>query len=97
MLPKFFSRYGHVYTASDMSRAYKTIFRTQLGLDYVLPDLAEFCHANDPAPRDSDLWLQGRAAGRRDVWLRVQEHLGLSEEQLQDLYVGRSKLKPGEF
>jgi hypothetical protein len=51
----------------------------------VLEDLAKFCRANDttfmPDQRLSDVLV-----GRREVWLRIQEHLRLSEDQLWAIY-----------
>lgn len=52
----------------------------------VLIDLASFCRANEscvvPGDRDRTLMLEGR----REVWLRIQQHLNLTPEQLFDLY-----------
>jgi hypothetical protein len=51
----------------------------------VLEDLAAFCRAHsstyDPDPRLAD-----RLDGRREVWLRIQQHLQLSDQQLWSLY-----------
>ncbi len=90
MPDSFRSRLGRLFTATEMRQAFQTVFRSPAGINYVLPDLAEFCYASEPAPRDSDLFVQGRAAGRRDVWLHVNEHLHLTEEELTALYKGRS-------
>lgn len=50
-----------------------------------LADLAAFCRANQstfhPNPH-----VAARLDGRREVWLRIQDHLRLSPEQLWDLY-----------
>lgn len=61
----------------------------------VLIDLARFCRANEtcfhPDPR-----LHAVAEGRREVWLRVQQHLSLTTEELYALYGGRQfKLAEG--
>ena len=52
----------------------------------VMIDLASFCRANEscvvPGDRDRTLMLEGR----REVWLRIQQHLQLTPEQLFDLY-----------
>lgn len=53
-----------------------------------LADLADFCGAVSPAPRSGDMFEQGRAAGRRDVWLRIQAHRHLSPEELFSLIKG---------
>lgn len=54
----------------------------------VLRDLAKFCRANEscvvPGDRDKTMLLEGR----REVWLRIQQHLNLTPEQLFDLYGG---------
>lgn len=65
----------------SLSQAYRMTFgdaKAEGHKLYVLEDLAQFCHANTPT-------LTEREAGRRDVWLRIQEHLHLSPEQLMAL------------
>jgi len=51
----------------------------------VMKDLAKFCRAYEttfnPDPR-----IHGVLEGRREVWLRIQSHINLSEEQLWTLY-----------
>lgn len=53
----------------------------------VLSDLAKFCRANEstfhPDPR-----IAAMLDGRREVWLRITNHLNLSSEQLFALYNG---------
>lgn len=83
-MPKFLSRLGHDIDLSNLRRAYLRV------PDEVRIDLAEFCHAADPAPTDSDLFLQGRAAGRRDVYLRLAQFLNLTDAELFDLWRGQS-------
>lgn len=55
----------------------------------VLIDLAKFCRADetcfDPDPR-----VHAALEGRREVWLRIQQHLALSPEALYTLYSGRT-------
>lgn len=52
-----------------------------------LKDLANFCRADtttyDPDPAVRDILL-----GRREVWLRIQQHLHLTSQQLVALYSG---------
>lgn len=59
---------------------YLRCFSTPDG-EQVLADLAKFCRANESAfninPRLSDVLV-----GRREVWLRIQNHLHLTGEQL---------------
>lgn len=66
--------------------AYKAVFRTAHGTKYVLPDLAEFCGVKVPLPSDRDALL--RAAGRQDVWLRIQAHLALTNDEVYGLLKG---------
>jgi hypothetical protein len=51
----------------------------------ILKDLARFCRANEstfnPDPRTHAL-----LEGRREVWLRIQEHLQLTTEQIYALH-----------
>lgn len=51
----------------------------------VLDDLRGFCRADrscwDPDPR-----VHAVMEGRREVWLRIQQHMELTEEQLLRLY-----------
>lgn len=55
----------------------------------VLADLATFCRANEsafhPDPR-----IHAVLEGRREVFLRIQQHLKLSDEELFEIY-GRKK------
>lgn len=50
----------------------------------VLKDLAKFCRAHEstfhPDPRSHAV-----LEGRREVWLRIQQHLQLSDDQLWQL------------
>lgn len=67
--------------------SYQLFKHTQEGNTF-LRDLAVFCRANEtcvvPGDRDKTLVLEGR----REVWLRIQNHLGLSPEELMQLYAG---------
>ncbi len=63
---------------------YRVVFGSEPARRSVLPDLAEFCGAAYPAP---DIHME-RAAGRRDVWLRIQNHLNLTDQQLYALLKG---------
>jgi hypothetical protein len=62
--------------------------------DTVIADLMEFCGAVDEAPKSGDPFIQGRAAGRRDVWLRIQHHRHLREHELYALMKGEPLTKP---
>lgn len=74
-------------------RAYCQTLLSPTGTKYVLPDLALFCGAADPAPDDGNSFIQGRFQGRRDAWLHIQQMLNLSDEDLFALYAGKPILK----
>ncbi|MEO2141048.1 MAG: hypothetical protein ABGX63_02585 [bacterium] len=62
-------------------QAYTRLFQG-VHSEVVLADLAKFCRANEstfnPDPR-----LEGVLQGRREVWLRIANHLNLTEDELQ--------------
>jgi hypothetical protein len=64
--------------------AYVKTFINPMG-EEVLRDLAKFCRAHTttfhPDPRAHAL-----AEGRREVWLRISEHLNLTDDELWRLY-----------
>jgi predicted alpha/beta hydrolase len=51
----------------------------------MMADLARFCRADrscfDPDPR-----IHAALEGRREVWLRIQQHLTKTPEEMIDLY-----------
>lgn len=53
--------------------------------DIVLDDLAKFCRANQ-STFHPDARAHALMEGRREVYLRIQEHLKLTNEQLSKLY-----------
>jgi hypothetical protein len=59
----------------------------------VLSDLARFCRATSTTWSD-DARHHARLEGRREVWLRITEHMHLTTEQLQALYDQRNILSP---
>lgn len=73
--------------------AYHNTFRSIAG-HKVLQDLAVFCRANETAGVPGSPDLTWNAIGRREVFLRIQQHLNLSPEDLARLYGGKS-LNPG--
>ena len=85
----FKSRRGRQYHIEELRKWYEVTFRCPAGA-VVLPDLAEFCHANEPLSRDGDLYHLGIAAGRLDVWLRIKEFLDLTDAEIIDVNKGRS-------
>jgi hypothetical protein len=75
-------------------RAYQLVFGSPAG-NAVLIDLASFCRANESCYAD-DPRKHAVAEGRREVWLRIQQHLHLSSKQLVALYAGKNILTEGE-
>ena len=67
-------------------RSYQLTFFSPAGND-VLIDLAKFCRANETCFHE-DPRLHAVLEGRREVWLRIQEHLYLSSEDLAKLKAG---------
>lgn len=66
--------------------AYNRVFdRKNQHTHDVLKDLAKFCRAHDttfhPDPR-----VHATLEGRREVWLRIQEHLSLDIEEIYELH-----------
>ena len=58
------------------------------GAETVLEDLAKFCRAKE-STFDPDSRLAANLDGRREVWLRIQDHLNLNSEDLLALYGGK--------
>lgn len=69
---------------SRRRNAYCKTFLTPYG-DEVLQDLARFCRANE-STFHRDPRVEGRLDGRREVWLRIQRNLNLTDEQLWTLH-----------
>jgi len=61
--------------------------------DAVLRDLAIFCRANQ-STLHQDQRISDALNGRREVWLRIQQHLNMTDEQLWELCQGADKEKP---
>ena len=90
---EFVTRLGRRFQVDRLARAYRVCLLSPAACEYIIPDLAEYCGANDPAPKDGDMFMQGRAAGRRDVWLRLQSFLHLTDEELVALLAGRAVVR----
>lgn len=75
---------------ADRKRAYQLAFGTPAG-EAVLADMAAFCRAREtcvvPGDRDRTWVLEGR----REVYLRIRDHLDLSAEQLVEIYTRPAK------
>lgn len=67
-------------------QAYVDVFDNPNG-EIVLRDLAKFCRAHDTAFH-ADPRMHAVLEGRREVWLRIQRHVKLSDDQLWELYNG---------
>lgn len=56
----------------------------------VLVDLAKFCRAH-VSTANQDPIVMALLEGRRDVWLRVQQHLKLDDDTLWMIYGGKQE------
>lgn len=66
--------------------AYQRVFlKKGADTDKVLSDLAKFCRASTTTFH-ADQRLSDVLLGRREVWLRIAQHLQLTEDQLWTLY-----------
>jgi hypothetical protein len=78
---------------TDRKRAYQMLLSDMesAAVKAVLDDLATFCRANEtcviPGDRDRTYVLEGR----REVYLRIRDHLELSPEQLLERYTRPAK------
>jgi len=63
---------------------YVATFLNPMG-EEVLKDLARFCRAHETTFH-VDARAHAVAEGRREVWLRIQRHLQLTDDQLWQLY-----------
>ena len=79
----------------QMKAAYQVALRNEAG-EVALRDLAKFCRADascfDPDPR-----VHAALEGRREVWLRINDFLTLSPEQLASFVPKRAPVgAPGD-
>lgn len=70
----------------ERKRSYQLAFRSPAGAE-VLEDLAKFCRAFEPTFHE-DARLHALLEGRREVWLRIQEWLDLTPEELTAIKSG---------
>lgn len=63
---------------------YVSTFKGPLA-DEVLADLAKFCRATQ-STFHPDSRIHTLMEGRREVWLRISQHLNLTDEELLRLY-----------
>lgn len=70
------------------ARAYRRLFNiTNQDAEFVLADLAKFCRAHSSTAH-KDPYIAARLDGRREVWLRLQQHLQLDDDTLWALIGG---------
>lgn len=65
---------------TSRAQAYRATFNNATG-EKVLADLHKFCRATEPT-FDADPRTHALIEGRREVWLRIQRHLQMSERDL---------------
>lgn len=64
---------------------HRTFEGTGLDGQAVLEDLANFCRAHQSTFHENPA-VANRLDGRREVWLRIQQHLNLTDAQLWQLF-----------
>lgn len=73
-------------TLQNRRLAYANVFNPEnVFLKVVLEDLAKFCRANETTFHD-DPRVHAALEGRREVWLRIQEHLKIDLDTLWKIY-----------
>jgi hypothetical protein len=92
IVERWYEKFGR---ALDLLRGRSQAYKLTFGkpdANRVLVDLARFCRANastfHPDPR-----VAAALDGRREVWLRIQNHLRLTPEQLLNIY-SRADMPP---
>lgn len=71
------------------SKDYLLTFKHNTSGQRVLADLAKFCRADRPTWSE-DPRHHARLEGRREVWLRIEQHLRLTPEQLYEIFSGHN-------
>jgi len=70
------------------AQAYRVTFNPEgVQTRLVLMDLAKFCRAGD-STFHTDARVSALMEGRREVWLRIQQHLQLTDDELWGLLTG---------
>lgn len=69
-------------------RDYQLTFKQSMSGQAVLVDLAKFCRANETCVIPDSQRMTDVLEGRREVFLRIQQHLNLSDEQLYAIFAG---------
>ena len=71
---------------ANRAAAYQRLFMPEsVDVQMILADLAKFCRAHDSTAHPNP-HVAARLDGRREVWLRIQSHLKLTEEELWRVY-----------
>lgn len=79
----------------DRSKIYRRHFDAgNQDAAFILKDLAKFCRAHG-STANADPHIAARLDGRREVWLRIQHHLQLDDEQMWRLYGGTQTPEKG--
>lgn len=73
----------------DRRADYRAVFVPGPSTDRVLKDLAKFCRAHT-STFHPDHAVSDRLDGRREVWLRLQNQLHMTDDQLWELYGNRN-------
>ena len=71
----------------DRQSAYQLLFSSETA-KAVLEDLARFCRANKSCFHE-DARIHAVLEGRREVWLRIKEHLELSPDEFLQIHKSR--------
>lgn len=79
----------------NRTRIYRRIFnKDNPDAAFVLKDLAKFCRAHTSTAH-ADPHIAARLDGRREVFLRIQQHLQLDDTELWRLYGGTQQPEKG--
>lgn len=89
MIKEVSSKLKQLFT--DRKRAYSFTFNLKDQADLlVLKDLAKFCRAHETTFH-TDERVAAVLEGRREVWLRIQNHLNLTTDEIYDLHTVKNK------
>lgn len=69
----------------NRQKAYQTVFNDGEMAKHILEDLAKFCRANESTFHE-DPRVHAVLEGRREVWLRIRQHLDMGSEDLWNRY-----------
>ena len=75
---------------TERKKAFRRTFTTGPESMIVLKTLARFCRAHE-STFDPNSAIANRLDGRREVWLFIQQHLQLAEDELWRLFIPRQK------